>query len=63
MPDAYDQDGVVNQEKRFAVALQRYRSVYTGNIRCLRCLYSTIVTAGTTLTAYPLGALSSPTGI
>ncbi|KAL9170487.1 hypothetical protein ABFS82_04G147700 [Erythranthe guttata] len=25
MPDAYDQDGVVNQEKRFAVALQRYR--------------------------------------
>lgn len=25
MPDAYDQDGVVNQEKRFAVALERYR--------------------------------------
>jgi len=27
MPDAYDQDGVVNQEKRFAVALERYRLV------------------------------------
>ncbi|KAL7105566.1 hypothetical protein ACP275_07G052400 [Erythranthe tilingii] len=25
MPDSYDRDGVVNQEKRFAVALQRYR--------------------------------------
>lgn len=25
MPDAYDQDGGVNQEKRFAAALQRYR--------------------------------------
>ncbi|KAE8124420.1 hypothetical protein FH972_019308 [Carpinus fangiana] len=25
MPEAYDQDGVVNQEKRFSVALQRYR--------------------------------------
>ncbi|KAJ9677525.1 hypothetical protein PVL29_022492 [Vitis rotundifolia] len=25
MPDAYDQEGGVNQEKRFAVALQRYR--------------------------------------
>ncbi|XP_051114585.1 pre-mRNA-splicing factor ATP-dependent RNA helicase DEAH1-like [Andrographis paniculata] len=25
MPDAYDQDGGVNQEKRFSVALQRYR--------------------------------------
>ncbi|KAL0421967.1 UNVERIFIED_CONTAM: Pre-splicing factor ATP-dependent RNA helicase DEAH1 [Sesamum latifolium] len=25
MPEAYDQDGGVNQEKRFAVALQRYR--------------------------------------
>ncbi|XP_042002540.1 pre-mRNA-splicing factor ATP-dependent RNA helicase DEAH1-like isoform X2 [Salvia splendens] len=25
MPDAYDEDGGVNQEKRFAVALQRYR--------------------------------------
>lgn len=25
MPEAYDQDGVVNQEKRFAVAMQRYR--------------------------------------
>ena len=30
MPEAYDQDGVVNQEKRFSVALQRYRWVYTG---------------------------------
>lgn len=27
MPEAYDQDGRVNQEKRFAVSLQRYRSV------------------------------------
>ncbi|KAL6962433.1 RNA helicase, partial [Sarracenia purpurea var. burkii] len=27
MPEAYDQEGVVNQEKRFAVALERYRSV------------------------------------
>ena len=27
MPEAYDEDGGVNQEKRFAVALQRYRSV------------------------------------
>lgn len=26
MPDAYDQDGGVNQEKRFSVAMQRYRS-------------------------------------
>ncbi|XP_038700417.1 pre-mRNA-splicing factor ATP-dependent RNA helicase DEAH1-like isoform X2 [Tripterygium wilfordii] len=25
MPEAYDQDGGVNQEKRFAVAMQRYR--------------------------------------
>ncbi|KAF7838515.1 pre-mRNA-splicing factor ATP-dependent RNA helicase DEAH1 [Senna tora] len=25
MPEAYDQEGVVNQEKRFAVAMQRYR--------------------------------------
>lgn len=25
MPEAYDQDGVINQEKRFAVAMQRYR--------------------------------------
>ncbi|XP_054805557.1 pre-mRNA-splicing factor ATP-dependent RNA helicase DEAH1-like isoform X2 [Prosopis cineraria] len=25
MPEAYDHEGVVNQEKRFAVALQRYR--------------------------------------
>ncbi|ONK64758.1 uncharacterized protein A4U43_C07F29560 [Asparagus officinalis] len=25
MPEAYDQDGVVNQEKRFAAAMQRYR--------------------------------------
>ena len=27
MPEAYDQEGVVNQEKRFAAAMQRYRSV------------------------------------
>uniref|UniRef100_A0A6N2KRN1 Uncharacterized protein n=1 Tax=Salix viminalis TaxID=40686 RepID=A0A6N2KRN1_SALVM len=27
MPDAYDQEGGGNQEKRFSVALQRYRSV------------------------------------
>lgn len=25
IPDAYDQDGGVDQEKRFAVAVQRYR--------------------------------------
>lgn len=25
MPDAYDQEGGVNQEKRFSVAMQRYR--------------------------------------
>lgn len=25
MPEAYDQDGGVNQEKRFSVAMQRYR--------------------------------------
>lgn len=27
MPDAYDLDGGVNQEKRFSVAVQRYRLV------------------------------------
>jgi hypothetical protein len=27
MPEAYDEEGGVNQEKRFSVALQRYRSV------------------------------------
>ncbi|KAL1810558.1 hypothetical protein ACET3Z_027548 [Daucus carota] len=27
MPDAYDQEGRVNQEKRFSVALERYREV------------------------------------
>lgn len=27
MPDAYDQDGGVNQERRFSVAVERYRSV------------------------------------
>lgn len=27
MPDAYDHDGGVNQEKRFSVAVERYRSV------------------------------------
>lgn len=26
MPDAYDQEGGVNQEKRFSVAVERYRS-------------------------------------
>jgi hypothetical protein len=25
MPDAYDQEGGVNQERRFSVAMQRYR--------------------------------------
>lgn len=25
MPEAYDQEGGVNQEKRFAAAIQRYR--------------------------------------
>ncbi|GFZ07707.1 RNA helicase family protein [Actinidia rufa] len=30
MPEAYDQDGGVNQEKRFAVALQRYRDTCGG---------------------------------
>ena len=27
MPEAYDQEGGVNQDKRFAVAMQRYRLV------------------------------------
>ncbi|KDP35779.1 hypothetical protein JCGZ_10415 [Jatropha curcas] len=31
MPDAYDQEGGVNQEKRFAVALQRYRDPTAGD--------------------------------
>lgn len=31
MPEAYDQEGVVNQEKRFAVALQRYRDQSAGD--------------------------------
>ncbi|KAJ6687733.1 PRE-MRNA-SPLICING FACTOR ATP-DEPENDENT RNA HELICASE DEAH8-RELATED [Salix koriyanagi] len=30
MPDAYDQEGGVNQEKRFSVALQRYRDGSAG---------------------------------
>lgn len=31
MPDAYDQDGGVNQEKRFSVAQQRYRDTAAGD--------------------------------
>ncbi|XP_058070321.1 pre-mRNA-splicing factor ATP-dependent RNA helicase DEAH1-like isoform X2 [Magnolia sinica] len=31
MPEAYDQDGGVNQEKRFAAALQRYRDTGAGD--------------------------------
>ncbi|PON70342.1 RNA helicase, ATP-dependent DEAH box [Trema orientale] len=31
MPDAYDQDGGVNQEKRFSVAVQRYRDPTAGD--------------------------------
>uniref|UniRef100_A0A5B7BS90 RNA helicase n=1 Tax=Davidia involucrata TaxID=16924 RepID=A0A5B7BS90_DAVIN len=31
MPEAYDQEGGVNQEKRFAVALQRYRDSSAGD--------------------------------
>ncbi|OUZ99232.1 Helicase [Macleaya cordata] len=31
MPEAYDQDGVVNQEKRFDAALQRYRDPGSGD--------------------------------
>uniref|UniRef100_A0A2P2LWH7 RNA helicase n=2 Tax=Rhizophora mucronata TaxID=61149 RepID=A0A2P2LWH7_RHIMU len=31
MPEAYDQEGGVNQEKRFAVALQRYRDTSVGD--------------------------------
>ncbi|KAF8378774.1 hypothetical protein HHK36_030123 [Tetracentron sinense] len=31
MPEAYDQDGGVNQEKRFAAALQRYRDANSGD--------------------------------
>lgn len=27
MPEAYDQEGIVNQEKRFAVAMARYRLI------------------------------------
>ncbi|GMP33352.1 hypothetical protein CsSME_00006709 [Camellia sinensis var. sinensis] len=30
MPEAYDQEGIVNQEKRFSVALQRYRDTNAG---------------------------------
>nr|KYP55752.1 Putative pre-mRNA-splicing factor ATP-dependent RNA helicase DHX16 [Cajanus cajan] len=32
MPEAYDQEGVVNQEKRFSVAMQRYRYVFEDQI-------------------------------
>ncbi|CAA7395462.1 unnamed protein product [Spirodela intermedia] len=31
MPEAYDQEGVVNQEKRFAAAMQRYRDGGAGD--------------------------------
>ncbi|GMH01388.1 hypothetical protein Nepgr_003227 [Nepenthes gracilis] len=31
MPDAYDQDGGVNQDKRFSVAVQRYRDQDSGD--------------------------------
>ncbi|XAR49995.1 RNA helicase [Bertholletia excelsa] len=31
MPEAYDQEGGVNQEKRFAVAMQRYRDASAGD--------------------------------
>ncbi|XVF50023.1 hypothetical protein PTKIN_Ptkin04bG0062300 [Pterospermum kingtungense] len=31
MPEAYDQEGIVDQEKRFAVALQRYRDPAAGD--------------------------------
>ncbi|KAL6962421.1 Pre-mRNA-splicing factor ATP-dependent RNA helicase DEAH1, partial [Sarracenia purpurea var. burkii] len=31
MPEAYDQEGVVNQEKRFAVALECYRDTNGGD--------------------------------
>lgn len=31
MPEAYDQEGVVNQEKRFSVAVQRYRDIGAGD--------------------------------
>ncbi|KAL5723084.1 RNA helicase [Ranunculus cassubicifolius] len=31
MPEAYDQDGGVNQEKRFATAMQRYRDSNSGD--------------------------------
>lgn len=31
IPEAYDVEGGVNQEKRFAVAMQRYRSIRTSN--------------------------------
>lgn len=34
MPEAYDQDGGVNQEQRFAVALQRYRFIYYQETKC-----------------------------
>lgn len=35
MPEAYDQEGDVNQDKRFAVAMQRYRLVKLLEDRCL----------------------------
>lgn len=43
MPDAYDQEGGVNQEKRFSVAVERYRSarlVCSGQaIMIIICIY------------------------
>ncbi|PKI77956.1 hypothetical protein CRG98_001576, partial [Punica granatum] len=36
IPDAYDQEGRVDQEKRFAVAMQRYRYVFEDQIEFIK---------------------------
>ncbi|KAJ0744693.1 putative RNA helicase [Helianthus annuus] len=36
MPDAYDAEGGVNQEKRFAVATERYSFVFEDRIECIQ---------------------------
>lgn len=39
MPEAYDQEGGVNQDKRFAVAMQRYRLVELLEEQCLNFFF------------------------
>lgn len=38
MPDAYDLEGGINQEKRFSVAMQRYRSDYVRGVAIIMTL-------------------------